>query len=51
MAPWSLFVRQNIHSTRSIDDDVGDVDDQYDDEFDLDENNESFERVTISVNQ
>ena len=39
LAPWSLFVRQNIHSTRSIDDDVDDVDDEYSDEFDLDDNN------------
>ena len=50
MASWSLFVRQNIHSTRSIDDDVDDVDDEYRDEFDLDDNNESTERVTTSVN-
>ena len=50
LAPWSLFVRQNIHSTRSIDDDVDDVDDEYGDEFDLDDNNESVERVTTSVN-
>ena len=50
LAPWSLFVRQNIHSTRGIDDDVGDVDDEYGDEFDLDDNNESVERVTTSVN-
>ena len=39
LAPWSLFVRQNIHSTRGIDDDVDDVDDEYSDEFDLDDNN------------
>ena len=50
LASWSLFVRQNIHSTRSIDDDVDDVDDEYRDEFDLDDNNESTERVTTSVN-
>ena len=36
LAPWSLLVRQNIHSTCSIDDDVDDVDDDYGDEFDLD---------------
>ena len=47
----SLFVRQNIHSTRGIDDDVDDVDNGYGDEFDLDDNNESVERVTTSVNQ
>ena len=46
LAPWSLFVRQNIHSTRSIDDDVDDVDDEYGDEFDLDDNM----KVTTSVN-
>ena len=50
LAPWSLFVRQNIHSTRSIDDDVDDVDDECRDDFDLDDNNESVERVTTSVN-
>ena len=48
LAPWSLFVRQNIHSTRSIDDDVDDVDDEYGDEFNGDD---SVERVTTSVNQ
>ena len=50
LAPWSLFVRQNIHSTRGIDDDVDDVDDEYGNEFDLDDKNESVERVTTSVN-
>ena len=50
LAPWSLFVRQNIHSTRGIDDDVDDVDDEYGHEFDLDENNESVQRITTSVN-
>ena len=50
LAPWSLFVRQNIHSTRSIDDDVDDVEDEYGDELDRDDNNESIQRVTTSVN-
>ena len=50
LAPWSLFVRQNIHSIRSIDDDVDDVEDEYGDELDRDDNNESIQRVTTSVN-